>query len=90
MWRRIDSFLQSEVYDHFTEDAGLRFLEQEYDYFELEKTGNFHSPFLTALGWLDCLEITVTWLYSAQILQAEEITTKHYFRNNARVILEAW
>ncbi len=40
MWRRIATFLESEGSNHFTEEAGLRFLEREYNYFELEKAGN--------------------------------------------------
>jgi integrase/recombinase XerD len=40
MWRRIASFLESESSTHFTEEAGLRYLEREYNYYELEKAGN--------------------------------------------------
>jgi integrase/recombinase XerD len=40
MWRRIAAFLESEGTKVFTEEAGLRFLEREYNYFELEKAGN--------------------------------------------------
>ncbi|MEK3885827.1 site-specific integrase [Paenibacillus sp. PL2-23] len=40
MWRRIASYLESESIHHFSEEAGLRFLEREYNYFELEKAGN--------------------------------------------------
>lgn len=37
MWRRVATFLESAGSDRFTEEAGLRFLEQEYNFFELEK-----------------------------------------------------
>jgi len=40
MWRRIATFLESEGSEVFTEEAGLRFLERAYNYFELEKAGN--------------------------------------------------
>lgn len=39
MWRRIATFLKQEGLDYFTEDAGLRFLDQQFDFFEREKTG---------------------------------------------------
>jgi integrase/recombinase XerD len=39
MWRRIVAFFETEGVDHFTEEAGLRFLEREYNFFELEKAG---------------------------------------------------
>ncbi|MCP3776696.1 site-specific integrase [Paenibacillus sp. MZ04-78.2] len=40
MWRRIAGFLESEGTNCFTEEAGIRFLERKYNYFELEKAGN--------------------------------------------------
>jgi len=39
MWRRIATFLEQEGIDHFTEEAGIRFLEKQFDFFEREKTG---------------------------------------------------
>jgi hypothetical protein len=39
MWRHIASFLEQEGIDHFTEEAGLRFLDEQYSFFELEKAG---------------------------------------------------
>jgi site-specific recombinase XerD len=39
MWRRIVTFFENEGVDHFTEEAGMRFLDKEYDFFELEKAG---------------------------------------------------
>ena len=39
MWRRVATFLESEKTARFTEEAGLRFLEREYNFLELEKTG---------------------------------------------------
>jgi len=39
MWRRVAAFLESETSDRFSEEAGLRFLERDYNFFELEKTG---------------------------------------------------
>ncbi len=39
MWRRIVTFFESEGVDYFTEEVGMRFLEKEYNFFELEKAG---------------------------------------------------
>lgn len=39
MWRRVAAFLESEHTSHFTEEAGLRFLQREYHFFELEQAG---------------------------------------------------
>jgi site-specific recombinase XerD len=39
MWRRIASFLGQEGIDHFTEEAAIRFLDEQYNFFELEKAG---------------------------------------------------
>jgi integrase/recombinase XerD len=39
MWRRIVTFFENEGVDQFTEEIGMRFLEKEYNFFELEKAG---------------------------------------------------
>ena len=39
MWRRIAEFLEHEGLDHFTEEAGMRFLDEEFNFFALEKAG---------------------------------------------------
>jgi hypothetical protein len=39
MGRRIATFFEQKGVDHFTEEAGMRFLEEQYDFFEREKTG---------------------------------------------------
>jgi len=39
MWRRIASFLEQEGIDHFTEEAAISFLDEQYNFFELEKAG---------------------------------------------------
>jgi len=39
MWKRIADFLKQEGTDYFTEDAGMHFLEQEFNFFELEAAG---------------------------------------------------
>jgi site-specific recombinase XerD len=39
LWRHIATFCRKEGLDHFTEEAGMRFLEEQYDFFELEKAG---------------------------------------------------
>jgi integrase/recombinase XerD len=39
MWRRIAAFLEHEGLDHFTEEAGRRFLDEQFNFFALEKAG---------------------------------------------------
>ena len=39
MWRRIAAFLEHEGLDHFTEEAGMRFLDEQFNFFALEKAG---------------------------------------------------
>jgi site-specific recombinase XerD len=46
MWRRIASFFEQEGIDHFTEEAGIRFLDEQYNFFELEKAGKLTQSFI--------------------------------------------
>lgn len=39
MWKRIVTFFEKEGVDHFTEEMGMRFLDEQYNFFELEKAG---------------------------------------------------
>ena len=39
MWKHIATFLEHEDTDHFTEEAGMRFLDEHCNFFELEKAG---------------------------------------------------
>ncbi len=39
MWKHIATFLEREDTDHFTEEAGMRFLDEQFNFFELEKVG---------------------------------------------------
>lgn len=39
MWKRISTFFIQKGIDHFTEDAGMRFLDEQFNFFELEKSG---------------------------------------------------
>ncbi|MFT5351557.1 MAG: integrase/recombinase XerD [Gammaproteobacteria bacterium] len=39
MWRRIATFFEQEGIDHFTEEGGMHFLDEQFNFFELEKTG---------------------------------------------------
>ena len=39
IWKRIATFFEKEGVDHFTEEVGMRFLEEQYNFFELEKAG---------------------------------------------------
>lgn len=46
MWRRIASFFEQEGIEHFTEEAGIRFLDEQYNFFELEKAGELTQSFI--------------------------------------------
>jgi hypothetical protein len=39
MWRRIATFLEHEALEYFTEEAGMRFLDEQFNFFALEKAG---------------------------------------------------
>jgi len=39
MWKRIATFFEQENINNYTEEAGLRFLDEQYNFFELEKSG---------------------------------------------------
>jgi integrase len=39
MWKRIAIFFKQEGIDHFTEEAGIHFLDQQFDFFAREKAG---------------------------------------------------
>lgn len=48
MWRRIATFFEQEGADHFTEEAGMRFLDENFDFFELEKAGKLTQSIVNA------------------------------------------
>jgi len=48
MWRRIAMFFEQEGADHFTEEAGMRFLDENFDFFELEKAGKLTQSIVNA------------------------------------------
>lgn len=39
IWKRIIIFFEKEGIAHFTEEMGMRFLDEQYNFFELEKAG---------------------------------------------------
>ena len=39
IWRRIATFFEHEGVDHFTEEAGMHFLDEQFNFYELEKAG---------------------------------------------------
>ncbi len=39
MWNRIAAFFEQEGFDRFTDDAGMCFLDKQFNFFELEKAG---------------------------------------------------
>ena len=57
MWKRIATFFENKSIDHFTEEVGMRFLGEQYDFFELEKAGKLaqsimaSTPQAKALGF---------------------------------------
>ncbi len=48
MWRRIVTFFENEGVDHFTEEVGMRFLEKQYNFFELEEMGDLTQSIINA------------------------------------------
>lgn len=48
MWRRIVAFFENEGVDHFTEEVGMRFLDKQYNFFELEKAGKLTQSIVNA------------------------------------------
>ena len=39
MWKRIATFFEQEGIEHFSEEAGMRFLDEQFNFFEREKAG---------------------------------------------------
>ncbi len=48
MWRRIVTFFENEGVDHFTEEVGMRFLNKQYNFFELEEAGKLTQSIINA------------------------------------------
>jgi len=48
MWRRIATFFENEGANHFTEEVGMRFLDNEYNFFALEKAGTLTQSIINA------------------------------------------
>jgi hypothetical protein len=48
MWRRIVTFFENEGVDHFTEEVGMRFLDKQYNFFELEEAGKLTQSIINA------------------------------------------
>jgi len=48
MWRRIVTFFENEGVDHFTEEVGIRFLNKQYNFFELEEAGKLTQSIINA------------------------------------------
>lgn len=48
MWRRISKFFESEGVNHFIEEVGMRFLDKQYNFFELEKKGKLTQSIINA------------------------------------------
>jgi len=46
IWKRIVKFFEDEGLDHFTEEAGMRFLDKRYNFFELEKAGELKQSII--------------------------------------------
>jgi integrase/recombinase XerD len=48
MWKRITSFFENEGVDYYTEEVGMRFLDKQYNFFELEKSGKLTQSIINA------------------------------------------
>ena len=48
MWRHIATFCESNGADHFTEEVGMRFLDKQYDFFELEASVELKQSIINA------------------------------------------
>jgi site-specific recombinase XerD len=48
MWRRIVTFFENEGVVHFTEEVGMRFLDKQYNFFELEAAGELKQSIINA------------------------------------------
>jgi integrase/recombinase XerD len=48
MWRRIVTFFEKEGVDHFTEEVGMSFLDEEFNFFELEEAGDLTQSIINA------------------------------------------
>jgi len=48
MWRRIATFFEQKGVDQFTEEAGMRFLDEQFDFFNLEKSGKLTQSIINA------------------------------------------
>jgi integrase/recombinase XerD len=49
MWKRIAVFFEHEGVDHFTEADGMHFLDTQFNFFELEKSGKLTQSIVNAL-----------------------------------------
>jgi integrase/recombinase XerD len=55
MWWRITTFFEQEGIDHFTEEAGMHFLDEQFNFFELEKAGKLTQSISSRLETTHCL-----------------------------------
>ncbi len=49
MWKRIATFFEQEGIDYFSEEAGMRFLDEQFNFFELEKAGRLTQSIINVL-----------------------------------------
>jgi len=47
-WKRIVTFFENEGVDYFTEEVGMRFLDKQYNFFELEEAGELKQSIINA------------------------------------------
>jgi site-specific recombinase XerD len=48
IWKRIITFFKKKGVDHYTEELGMRFLDEQYNFFELEEAGKLTSTISNA------------------------------------------
>lgn len=49
MWRRIATFIEHQRLDHCTEEAGMRFLDEQFNFFALETAGELTQSVINVL-----------------------------------------
>lgn len=87
MWKRIAIFFEQEGIDHFTEEAGMRFLDQQFDFFAREKAGTLTQSIINAFRIIRMLgdfqqhgSILRRYYKHKELLQTDalKILLKHY------------
>ncbi len=57
MWKRIATFFEQEGIEHFSEEAGMRFLDEQFNFFEREKAGKLTQSITNVFVSSECWAI---------------------------------